>query len=69
MRLKIRQPKELKVFNGLRLSVVILTEILLEVLAEVLAELAVELLIRVLVELLIEAKASLVIYCLDSSVN
>ena len=44
-------------FNSLRLSIVVLTKILLEVLAEILAE------------ILVEVKASLVVYCLSSSVS
>ena len=72
LQLKIRRPEELKVFDGLRLSMVVLTEILLEVLAEVLAELAVELLMELLAEILteiLEVKASLVVYCLGSSIS
>jgi hypothetical protein len=49
----MRQPKELEVFDSLRLSMVVTVEIIAEV----------------LVEILVEVKASLVVYCLDSSVN
>jgi len=55
---KIRQPKELeaeelKVFDSLRLSIVVLVELAAEIAAEILAE----------------VKASLVVYCLNSSVS
>ena len=59
MRLKIRRPEELKVFDSLRLSVVVLVEIFLEVLAEVLVELAVELLAELVAELITELIAEL----------
>jgi len=57
-RVEIRQPeelkaKELKVFNSLRLSMVVLIELAAEIAAEILAE----------------VKASLVVYCLNSSVS
>ena len=48
-RVEIRQLKELKVYNSLRLSIVVAAEILAETLTEV--------------------TASLVVYCLDSSVS
>ena len=39
---KIRQPKELKVFNSLRLSIVVLIELATEITAEILAEVTTE---------------------------
>ena len=60
-RVKIRQLEELKVFDSLRLSIVVA--------AEVLVEIAAEILIEITAEILAEVKASLVVYCLDSSVN
>ena len=72
LRLKIRRPKELKVFDSLSLSMVVIAEILLEVLVEVLAELAVELLIELFIEILAEnfkVKISLVVYYLGFSIN
>ena len=51
-------------FDALRLSVEVLTEVLPEVLADV----AVEVLAEILVEIL-KVKASLVVYCLGSSVS
>ena len=65
LQLEIRRPEELKVFNSLKLSVVVF----IEVLPEVLTELAVELLIGVLIEILIEVKAFLIVYYLNSSVS
>ena len=59
-------------FNSLRLSIVVLAEVLLEVLAEVLIEILTEILIEILIGILIEilkVKASLVVYCLGSSVS
>ena len=55
---EIRQPKELeaeelKVFNSLRLSMVVLIELAAEITAEILAE----------------VEASLVVYCLNFSVS
>jgi hypothetical protein len=44
LRLEIRRLKELKVFNSLRLSVVVTTEVLIEVFAEVLADIATDIL-------------------------
>jgi hypothetical protein len=81
-RAEIRQPEELEVFNSLRLSMVVLVEILLEVLVEVLMEFVAELVAELVVELvwtelvriellvkLLEVKASLVVYCLGSSIS
>jgi hypothetical protein len=52
-RVEIRQPEELEVFDGLRLSVVVLAEVLPEVLADVAVEvLAGILAAKVLVEIL-----------------
>ena len=65
LQLEIRRPEELKVFNSLRLSMVVLVKVL----PEVLIELAVELLVGVLTEIFIEVKASLVVYYLDFSVS
>ena len=65
MRLEIQRPKELKVFNSLRLSIVILIKVFLEVLTE----LAVELLVGVFTEIFTKVKASLIVYYLDSSVS
>ena len=59
VRVEIRQLEELEVVNSLRLSVVAI-EVLVDILAEILAE--------VLTEIL-EAKASLVVYYLSSSVS
>ena len=56
-RVEIRQLEELEVFDSLRLSVVVAAEILAELLAEILAE------------ILAGVEASLVVYCLDSSVS
>jgi len=39
---KIRQPKKLKVFNSLRLSMVVLIELTAEIAAEILIEVATE---------------------------
>ena len=47
LRLEIWRPKELKVFNSLRLSIVVLAEVLPEVLADV----AVEVLVEILAEI------------------
>ena len=62
---KIRQLEELKVFNSLRLSVVVTTEILTKVLMDITAEVLVE----ITVEILTEVKASLVVYSLNSSIS
>ena len=57
LRLEIRRPEELKVFNSLRLlSVVVTAEVLEEVLTEILAE-------------ILEVEVSLVVYCLGSSIS
>jgi len=56
-RVKIRQLKELKVFNSLRLSMVVTTEVAAGVLA------------KVTTKVLAEVKASLVVYYLNSSVS
>ena len=42
VRVKIRQPEELKVFDSLRLSVVVAAEIFAEIAAEIAAELLME---------------------------
>ena len=50
---EIRRLEELEVFDSLRLSVVVAAEVLVEIAAEIPAE----------------VEASLVVYCLDSSVS
>jgi len=64
-RVKVRQPEELKAFDSLRLSVVVLTEVLADVLVEVLAEISTEVIAEVEAEIaagvVAEVTASLVV--------
>ena len=57
LRLEIRRPKELEVFNSLKLSIVVLAEILVELAVELLAELVAELIAELVAELIAELLA------------
>ena len=63
-RVKIRQLEELKVFNSLRLSIVVAAKVLAEILTEIAAKLLIEIFAKIL-----KVEASLVVYYLGFSVS